>query len=377
MDLSFKPKSKTRTLSGSDNGGKDTRRRAQISIMDKVRIIQRCHSGESASNIAMACGIGQSTVCEITQAEAEIMETLRVRGPVYCETHYQVSWPHYGRLEYPLRQWLTSLPPEQLPVDPHVIQEKAVEIAEELGLKGFVPSKSWMNRFHKKNWKYCGNMTRGENNTRRRHNSKPRTSVRHPSGISPPVHPRSLPPEVHLKDPPTRQCSEDFPSVNHQIQSPPVYPQFRPENHRPANRSKTPRKEQKQKDNKQSPPSFYSTEKPQNDHQEELSNFDSQHTGNVSSFSEFRDTIQPQNIISSFKSISLIKMHQQFASTKTTDLPPSPKNKDKRKKTKTLEQITEEILHGSHFFLIFNLWFCCHFADSTYSSRTFHMKLGR
>ena len=208
---------------------------------------------------------------------------------------------------------------------------------------------------------------RGENNTRGRHNSKPITSARHSSGISPPVH-CDIPPEVHLKDLPMRQYSEDFPSVHHQIQSPPVHPQFGPENHRSsANRRKTPRKEQKRKDNKQSPPSFYSTEKSQNGHREERINFDSQHIGNVSSFSEFHGTIKPQNIINGFKSNSLIK--KQFASTEITKqytdhLPHSPKNKDKRKKTKTLEQITKEILHGiissflPYFQLVVLLSFC-------------------
>ena len=183
MDLSVKSNPKTRAASGGGggDGGRGgnhaNKRRAQISIMEKVRIIERFRSGESASSIATSCGIGQSTVCEITQAEAEIMETLRTRGPVYCETHYQVSWPHYGRLEHPLRQWLTSLAPEQLPVDPAVIQNEAGRIAEELGFNGSVPSKSWMNRFHKKNWKYCGNRSRGQetsSTTRGRRNSKKR-----------------------------------------------------------------------------------------------------------------------------------------------------------------------------------------------------------
>ena len=174
----MKSNPKSRAASGGGDGGRGNhgnKRRAQISIMEKVRIIERFRSGESASSIATSCGIGQSTVCEITQAEVEIMETLRVRGPVYCETHYQVSWPYYGRLEHPLRQWLTSLPPEQLPVDPAVIQNEAGRIADELGLNGFVPSKSWMNRFHKKNWKYCGNRSRGQETsttTRGRRNSK-------------------------------------------------------------------------------------------------------------------------------------------------------------------------------------------------------------
>ena len=83
MDLSVKSNPKTRAASGGGggDGGRGgnhaNKRRAQISIMEKVRIIERFRSGESASSIATSCGIGQSTVCEITQAEAEIMETLR------------------------------------------------------------------------------------------------------------------------------------------------------------------------------------------------------------------------------------------------------------------------------------------------------------
>ena len=254
MDLSLKSKTEAASRGGGGDDGRcshgdggrgnhgdgrrgshGNKRRAQISIMEKVRIIERFRSGESASNISASCGIGQSTVCEITQAEAEIMQTLRLRGPVYCETHYQVSWPHYGRLEHPLRQWLTSLPPEQLPVDPTVIQKEAGRIAEELGLKGFIPSKSWMNRFHKKNWKYCGNRSRGQessSSTRGRSNSKKESAQgnhrpvalgedHHPPRPSPP-HPHigTTGTEYHEKNPESqiyRSGNPDVPEVSSQV----------------------------------------------------------------------------------------------------------------------------------------------------------------
>ncbi len=142
------------------NIGKGTKRRAQISVMDKVRIIERYHGGESASNIAHSLGIGQSTVCEIIGAEEVITEMYREKGQAFCETHYQVSWPHYGKLEGALREWLSNFPPEDLPVNHDMIKFKATEIANDLGIKSFVPSKSWLNRFHKKNWKYFGDKSK-------------------------------------------------------------------------------------------------------------------------------------------------------------------------------------------------------------------------
>ena len=69
MDLSMKSNPKSRAASGGGDGGRGNhgnKRRAQISIMEKVRIIERFRSGESASSVATSCGIGQSTVCEIT-----------------------------------------------------------------------------------------------------------------------------------------------------------------------------------------------------------------------------------------------------------------------------------------------------------------------
>ena len=412
MDLSSRPKSKTRTVSGGsgENGGKNSKRRAQISIMDKVRIIQRFQAGESASNIAVSCGIGQSTVCEIIQAEAEIMETLRVRGPVYCETHYQVSWPHYGRLAYPLRQWLTSFPREQLPVNPHVIKKKAVEIAEELGLKGFIPSKSWMNRFHKKNWKYCGNVSRGES-SRSRHSSKSRTNpaqspVHHPPQFHPHVSPVPLPetlgmfpggvhpnisPEDHLQHLPFFPYPEGHPRIPQQIHSPSVPPGIKAELTSASHGTgrKSPTAEQEQVTQEQYSAKFKPFVKSGKNSPKSFNNFNSLETGHVSNMTDqVNEQINPGNITRGSSSCLPQSDYQKFpadevAGHKSSRLTSSPKimRNNRKKKTRSLEQIAKEILYGTHFFLflcnvvVFN--FCCRFAKLTNISNFLcvHVKL--
>ena len=99
-----------------------------LSLAEKVKILDKLGSGESASSVGRHYGINESTVRYIRKAEARIRESVRSSAPECAKVVSHARNPHIERMEKALNVWIEDNTAKSLPLSGPIIRQKALRL---------------------------------------------------------------------------------------------------------------------------------------------------------------------------------------------------------------------------------------------------------
>ncbi|XP_004840793.1 major centromere autoantigen B [Heterocephalus glaber] len=176
-------------------------KRRQLTFREKSRIIQEVEENPDLrkGEIARRFNIPPSTLSTILKNKRAILASERKYGVAStCRKTNKLS--PYDKLEGLLIAWFQQIRAAGLPVKGIILKEKALRIAEELGMDDFTASNGWLDRFRRRHGVVsCSGVTRA-----RGRNSAPRAPAA-------PASPAAVPPEGSSGSAPTWHASEEQP----------------------------------------------------------------------------------------------------------------------------------------------------------------------
>ncbi|XP_012494754.1 PREDICTED: major centromere autoantigen B isoform X1 [Propithecus coquereli] len=147
-------------------------KRRQLTFREKSRIIQEVEENPTLrkGEIARRFNIPPSTLSTILKNKRAILASERKYGVAStCRKTNKLS--PYDKLEGLLIAWFQQIRAAGLPVKGIILKEKALRIAEELGMDDFTASNGWLDRFRRRHGVVsCSGVARA-----RSRNSAPRT----------------------------------------------------------------------------------------------------------------------------------------------------------------------------------------------------------
>nr|1HLV_A Chain A, MAJOR CENTROMERE AUTOANTIGEN B [Homo sapiens] len=126
-------------------------KRRQLTFREKSRIIQEVEENPDLrkGEIARRFNIPPSTLSTILKNKRAILASERKYGVAStCRKTNKLS--PYDKLEGLLIAWFQQIRAAGLPVKGIILKEKALRIAEELGMDDFTASNGWLDRFRRR-----------------------------------------------------------------------------------------------------------------------------------------------------------------------------------------------------------------------------------
>ena len=120
-----------------------------LTLKEKVDIIEY-HKREkcSARKLSEVFKIGKTQAAEIVKKQEQIIKEWHLNG-----NEQRVRQFHSGSgvvLDKAVLEWFSKVRNQNVPVSGPMIQAKALEFAEELGIESFKASNGWLERFRKR-----------------------------------------------------------------------------------------------------------------------------------------------------------------------------------------------------------------------------------
>ena len=120
--------------------------RFRLTIAQKVELLDLFREGKTRSELSRFFNIPPSTLSQFIRDEAKIREEYTKFDP----NRLAVKESPYRPLESALVKWIELIHEKNIPINGPIIQEKALELAEVTGVKGFTASNGWLHRFKKR-----------------------------------------------------------------------------------------------------------------------------------------------------------------------------------------------------------------------------------
>ena len=139
----------------SSNGLKP---RVRLEIKKKVEVLNFLTTGKKQIEAAKRFNLPRTTVTQIVKDKDKIMEEFSQNRNSKAKAFMKSP---YIAIDDPLVRWVTFARENKVPVTGPIIQEKALEFANEIGLEGFNASNGWLTRF-KARHNLCGKVVSGE-----------------------------------------------------------------------------------------------------------------------------------------------------------------------------------------------------------------------
>lgn len=123
------------------------KKRKAITLKEKYDIIQKLENGCKQSDICREMSLPKSTVCIIWKNKDNILSSY---GKVNSKCKRLRKSDHVD-VDKGLLQWFTQKRQENVPLSGPILQEKASEMGSKIEGKNFTCSRSWIERFKKRN----------------------------------------------------------------------------------------------------------------------------------------------------------------------------------------------------------------------------------
>ena len=121
--------------------------RFRFSIAQKVELLDLMKKGTPRTEICRTYNIPSSTLHQFLKDEARIRDEFeKNRDP----NRQMIRQSPFHELEQALMQWIGAVQERNIPINGPIVQEKALEFAECMGLKDFSASGGWLDRFKKR-----------------------------------------------------------------------------------------------------------------------------------------------------------------------------------------------------------------------------------
>ena len=122
-------------------------KRKMLSLQDRIEVLDRHDKGDSARIIALAMGCGKTQIQSIIKDKLAIRE-LWQNGIGRAESCYvKPRKCTYEDLNEQVFKWVCEKHSPMFPLSGKFIQERAREIAEDMGYEDFSASNGWLDRF--------------------------------------------------------------------------------------------------------------------------------------------------------------------------------------------------------------------------------------
>lgn len=125
-----------------------SRRRKVLSLAERVRVIDRAEKGDSARSIAKALGVGKTQIQGILAKKDSVLDLWK--SGKNGNIQYLTSKSKNGDLNQLVWDWFTKARSRNMVVTGPLLQEKAKELAKEMGFENFSASNGWLDAFKKR-----------------------------------------------------------------------------------------------------------------------------------------------------------------------------------------------------------------------------------
>ncbi|KAL3198113.1 hypothetical protein MRX96_014547 [Rhipicephalus microplus] len=120
-------------------------KRKQISLKDKLDIIEQVEKGKKQVDVAMAYGLSKQTVSTIINAKEAVLAK-KVSGDLQPK-RFRLREASYPDIEEALLMWLRDARSRNIPVNRLLLRKRAEQLAVVLNQEQFQCSEGWLSRF--------------------------------------------------------------------------------------------------------------------------------------------------------------------------------------------------------------------------------------
>ncbi|KAH8042288.1 hypothetical protein HPB51_021372 [Rhipicephalus microplus] len=122
-----------------------TTKRKQISLKDKLDIIEQVEKGKKQVDVAVAYGLSKQTVSTIINAKEAVLAK-KVSGDLQPK-RFRLREASYPDVEEALLMWLRDARSRNIPVNGLLLRKRAEQLAVVLNQEQFQCSEGWLSRF--------------------------------------------------------------------------------------------------------------------------------------------------------------------------------------------------------------------------------------
>ena len=127
----------------------EKKKRQNVSITDKLKLIERVRKGESREAILKETGIGARTLQRFLTTEEDLKKKANTSSPT---TKRKRTGKHED-VDEAMEAWFTKIRNSKQVVTGPMLLEQAKKIAEALDIADYNPSNGWLCRWKKKIFK--------------------------------------------------------------------------------------------------------------------------------------------------------------------------------------------------------------------------------
>lgn len=120
-------------------------KRKQISLKDKLDIIEQVEKGKKQVDVAVAYGLSKQTVSTIINAKEAVLAK-KVSGDLQPK-RFRLREASYPDVEEALLMWLRDARSRNIPVNGLLLRKRTEQLAFVFNQEQFQCSEGWLNRF--------------------------------------------------------------------------------------------------------------------------------------------------------------------------------------------------------------------------------------
>ena len=125
-----------------------SRKRKHLTLEDKVKIIKKHKEGRSVQALKEEYVCGQTQIYSILKLKESIMNTYESNASSSSHTlGHKARNSSFSKINDSLYEWYLLACSKNIYPDGPILKEKAKEIAEKLGIKGFKASNGWLDKW--------------------------------------------------------------------------------------------------------------------------------------------------------------------------------------------------------------------------------------
>lgn len=126
-----------------------TPHRNVLSLDDKIRAVKLHDGGKSCNKIAKELGCGATQIKRLMKRKRDIMDEYENNSPM-CKKRLTMKKTGNEEINRLVYEFFSNCSGRHINITGPMIQEKALQIAQELGVENFKASNGWLESFKKR-----------------------------------------------------------------------------------------------------------------------------------------------------------------------------------------------------------------------------------
>ncbi|XP_069129151.1 tigger transposable element-derived protein 4-like [Argopecten irradians] len=123
-------------------------KRTELNLQQRVEVVKRLNSGETATKIAKDFHVGRTQIQNIKKRKAEILQDYEIHGPSPKRKRHVTGNEDINNL---CLTWFKDAMARRIVISGPLIQARALKYAQELNITTFKASNGWLESFVKRN----------------------------------------------------------------------------------------------------------------------------------------------------------------------------------------------------------------------------------